>query len=49
MNATKVREGLEVPYEAYEELEPRCVEYGGAPVVLHEQVRFRFTIIMSYN
>ena len=45
---TKVREGLAVPYEAYEEIEPRCVG-GGVPVVLREQVRSRFTIIMFCN
>ena len=45
----KVREGLAVSYEAYEEIEPRYVGCGGVPVVLREQVRFRFTIIMFYN
>ena len=43
----EVREGLAVSYEAYEEIEPRYVGCGG--VVLREQVRFRFTIIMFYN
>ena len=45
---TKVRGGLAVPYEAYEEIELRCVGCG-VPVVLREQVRFSFTIIMFYN
>ena len=39
-----LREGLAVPYEAYEEIEPRCVGCG----VVRGQVRFRFTITMFY-
>ena len=46
---TKVRERLAVLYEAFEEIEPRCVGCGGVLVVLREQVRFRFTIIMFYS
>jgi hypothetical protein len=45
---TKVREGLAVPYEAYEGIEPRCVGCVEVPVVLREQVRFRLTIIVLY-
>jgi hypothetical protein len=39
-----LREGLAVPYEVYEEIEPRCVGCGE----VREQVRFRFTITMFY-
>ena len=46
---TKVREGLVVLYEVFEEIEPRCGGCGGVPVVLREQVRFRFKLIILYN
>jgi hypothetical protein len=46
LNVTKPREGLTVPYEAYEEIELRYVGCGGVP---REQVRFRFTTIMFYT